>query len=145
MSCESRRDYRQKGKMMTKDLGILLLRVAAGLMILGHGIGKVSNLFGGDPRFPDPLGIGVIPSLALAAFAEFLCAILVIVGFKTRFAAIPLVINMAVAVLVVHAGDPWGDKELAVLYGAAFLTLVITGGGKFTVGLGLGKWMQLGN
>lgn len=118
---------------MSLDTGLLLLRVGAGLMMAGHGWGKVADLLAGRSDFADPIGIGPVPSLALAAFAEFACALAVVAGFKTRFAAVPVVITMLVAALVVHAGDPWGRKELAAVYAVAFLALVLTGGGRFSL------------
>lgn len=125
---------------MKDDLGLLFLRVAFGLMmVLGHGFGKVSSLFSGQTGFPDPLGIGPTASLALAAFAEFFCALAVVVGFKTRWAAVPVVITMLVAAFVFHGADPWDKKELAILYALGFLTLVFTGGGPYSLDLRLKK------
>jgi putative oxidoreductase len=119
--------------MMNRDLGLLILRAGVGLMLALHGYGKVSDLFAGKTDFPDPLGIGSVPSLALAAFAEFLCALLVVIGFKTRWSAIPPVITMLVAAFVIHADDPWGKKELALLYAVGYLALVFTDGGAYSV------------
>jgi len=61
-----------------------------------------------------------------------------ILGLGTRFAAIPVVIAMGVAALVVHANDPLlmgqgASKEPALLYAIPFLALVFTGGGRFSV------------
>ncbi len=118
---------------MKMDIGLLLLRLTFGLMMAVHGFGKVSDLIAGKTAFPDPLGIGAAPSLALAAFSEFLCALAVVVGFKTRWAAVPVAVTMLVAALVFHGGDSWESKELALLYASAFLTLVFTGGGRHSV------------
>jgi putative oxidoreductase len=118
---------------MNRDLGLLILRVGAGVMMATHGWGKVVDLFSGNPQFGDPLGIGPVPSLALAAFAEFLCALLVVVGFKVRWTAIPIVITMLVAAFVVHAADGWGKQEFPLLYAVAFLTLVFTGAGQYSL------------
>jgi putative oxidoreductase len=40
---------------------------------------------------------------------------------------------MLVAVLVVHSGAPWADKELAMLYAAIFFVLLITGAGNISL------------
>ena len=118
---------------MIKDVGLLILRLGVGLMMLSHGYGKLANLIHGKTGFLDPLGIGQIPSLILATFAEFFCALVVAAGFKTRWFAVPVAINMLVAALIVHSGDPWSRRELALLYAVPFLALVFTGGGRLGI------------
>ena len=124
---------------MKPDLGLLILRVSFGLLMAGHGLGKVQDLVAGKTGFPDPLGIGSVPSLALAAFAEFLCALAVAVGFKTRWAAIPVVITMLVAAFIFHADDGWAKQEFPLLYACGFLALVFTGSGRHSVDAWLRK------
>jgi putative oxidoreductase len=116
------------------SLGLLLVRVGAGgIMLLGHGWGKLIGFSEVAERFPDPLGLGSSTlSLALAVFAEFFCAAAVVAGFATRFAAAPLVVTMLVAAFVIHADDPWAKKELALLYAVPFVALIFTGAGKFS-------------
>jgi putative oxidoreductase len=115
------------------DIGLLFLRVTVGLMMLGHGFGKLSDLLAGEFGFPDPIGIGPLPSKILAVFAEFFCSLLVIVGFKTRLSAIPVAFTMFVAAFVVHFNDPWPKKEFALVYFCAFVTLALTGGGRYAL------------
>ncbi|MCB0404969.1 MAG: DoxX family protein [Bdellovibrionales bacterium] len=119
---------------MKLDLGLLVLRISAGLMIaLGHGWGKLTGFSVIVPRFPSIFGLGSQVSLALAVFAEFFCALAVAAGFKTRWAALPVAFTMLVAAVVVHAADPWSKKELALLYAVPFITLFFTDGGRFSV------------
>lgn len=114
--------------------GILVLRVGVGaMMLLGHGSDKLFGFSQKAQFFPDPLGIGSAASLGLTTFAEFFCAMALILGFATRLAAVPLVINMLVAALVIHGGDPWPKKEFALLYAVPFLTLLFSGGGKYSL------------
>ncbi len=116
------------------DTGILILRLAVGCFMLTHGVPKLMSLFGDGPiQFADPIGIGVMASMVLAVFAEFLCSIFIIVGFKTRLAAIPLASTMFVAGFIVHSADAWSVKEKAFIYLAVYVSLIITGGGKFSV------------
>jgi putative oxidoreductase len=116
------------------DIGILILRVGVGgCMLLGHGWGKLTGFADLAGRFPDPLGVGSTASLVLAIFAEVVCALLLVVGLGTRFAAVPLVVTMLVAAGIVHAGDPWAKKELALVYAVPLLALVLTGGGRFAL------------
>ncbi len=111
-----------------------MLRLSSGLFLFaGHGLGKVQRLVEGRTDWADPLGIGPLPSLILATFAESLCALAVAAGFKTRWAAIPPLVTMLVAAFVAEAGAPFAEKEKALLFGAAFLTLICTGGGRYAL------------
>lgn len=115
------------------DAGLLLLRIFAGAGLLTHGYPKFQKVINGDMQFGDPIGLGQATSLHLSAFAEFVCAILIILGLLSRLACIPLIINMATAVLIVHAADDFATKELATLYLGMFLTLFCTGPGRYSV------------
>ncbi len=90
-------------------------------------------------QFGDPIGVGQATSLHLSAFAEFVCAILIILGLLTRLATIPLIINMAVACLIVHGADDFGTKELSLLYLGIFLTIFFTGPGRYSLDKGVFK------
>jgi putative oxidoreductase len=112
---------------------LLLLRIGVGLGMLTRGIPKMQKLLSGQFDFADPLGLGEPFSLALAAFAEFFCSILVIFGLGTRIAVIPLLITMFTVVFIVHAGEPFSKKELALLYSMVYLALLIGGSGKYSL------------
>jgi putative oxidoreductase len=114
-------------------LGLLVLRVVAASFMLTHGWPKLQKIFAGDWTFADPVGIGEGPSLLLAALAEFGGSVLVLIGWKARLAAIPVVFTMLVAGILVHANDPWAKKELALLYGACFAAVVFLGAGRYSV------------
>lgn len=116
------------------DLSLLILRIAGGALMLTHGVGKMEALFGTEPiQFPDPIGLGATTSLALAVFAEVLCAVFLIIGFATRFSALPLLITMFVAVFIIHSADPFAKQELPLIYGSIYLVLLIAGAGKFSI------------
>lgn len=111
-----------------------LLRIGLGLGMLTHGYPKLMKLLdGGEIKFADPIGIGAAASLALAVFAEALCSALIALGLLTRAASIPLIITMAVAAFVVHGSDPFGKKEMALLYLLGYLIVFAKGSGKFSL------------
>ena len=85
--------------------------------------------------FPDPLSIGHGASLGLALFAEVAAALLLIIGLTTRFAALVLAIDMAVAFFMVHQTAMKGGHsgELAFIYLAGFITLLVAGAGRISV------------
>ena len=103
-------------------------------MLYGHGWGKLLRLFGDDPiKFSDPFGIGPPASLALVVFAELFCAFLIAIGLFTRQAAIPLIITMLVAIFYAHLGDPFPKIEKALMYLTAYVSLLLTGPGWYSL------------
>jgi len=116
------------------SIGLLVLRVGVGLtMLLGHGWGKLAGFSGLADRFPDPIGVGPQTTLVLAILAEVVCSLLLVLGLGTRVAAAPPLVTMLVAAFLVHAGDPWAKRELAMLFAMTYLTLLLAGGGRFAL------------
>jgi putative oxidoreductase len=133
------------------SIGLLILRLGMGGYMLTHGIGKLKMVRDGQfAEFGGHLGLSPTLSLLLVTFAEFLCAILVMAGLVTRLAAVPIVFTMAVAAFIVHGSDPWTmgyaaelffkgaskfpvAKQLPLMFAIAFLALVFTGPGRFSL------------
>lgn len=119
---------------LLKNLSLLIIRLGAGGMMLTHGIPKIGRLFGEGPvRFSDPFGLGPEISLGLAIIAEVICTVLVMLGLKTRLATIPLILTMLTAAFYAHWNDPFGKKELPLLFACVFLGILAFGGGKFAI------------
>jgi putative oxidoreductase len=126
------------------DLGLLWLRVLAGLGLMVHGWYKVT---GGVANFAahgvDPLGFPMPIVFAWAATAaELVGGFFLILGLWTRYAAAALTFNMAVAAfgtgfagLWIAPGQP-RTKELALAYLVMVVTLLCTGPGRFAVDSG---------
>jgi putative oxidoreductase len=115
---------------------LLVLRLwFGGSLLLLHGWGKLKSLIDKPGSFSDPLGIGEVPSHVLAVFGEVVCPVLLILGLFTRFAALNCAITLGVAFFLVHGGKLTGagNGELAFMYLAGFVTLVLTGGGHYAL------------
>lgn len=115
------------------SLGLLIGRIVSGGAMLTHGFPKLQKLVNGNFQFGDPIGIGAEASLFLTVFAEFFLALLLIIGFKTRWVAIPLAFTMFVAYFIVHGQHAFGDKELSFIYLGFYLSFIFTGAGRFSV------------
>ncbi|WP_242205473.1 DoxX family protein [Aestuariivivens insulae] len=114
------------------DLALLILRVGFGGFMLTHGIPKISML-SNPSDFGDPIGVGATISLILALIGEVVAPMLLIIGFKTKWAAIPAAITMFVAAFIVHAKDDLATKEHAILFFIAFVVMFLAGAGKYSV------------
>jgi len=120
-------------KNIALNVTLLIYRSGISFMMMTHGFSKLMRLLEGQVSFSDPLGIGQTPTLLLAILAEFVAPILIVLGWKTRYAAVPVVGVMSVAAFMVHAADPFAQKELALLYLLAFLMVVFVGPGKYAL------------
>lgn len=121
------------------SIALLVLRVGMGVMMLPHGYGKLVHFAERKNSFMNFLGMGSTVSLSLSLFAEFFCAIFVIVGLFTRFAVLPLVIGMGVAVFNAHDAQIFGDGETPALYLAGFIAILLIGPGKVSADKLMGK------
>ncbi len=121
------------------NAAMLVLRLGSGILMMNHGYSKLVNFSTLQHKFMNFLGMGSTLSLALVIFAEFFCALFIIIGLFTRLAVIPLIIVMAVALFKAHNGDVFGDGEVAALYLTAYLTLLFVGPGKISVDSMIGK------
>ena len=133
---------------------ILLIRVLVGWVFLSEGIQKF--------LFPDSLGVGRfvkigIPSPQVMApfvgVVEIVCGTLLLIGFLTRLATVPLLIDIAVALystkIVTFAKNGfWGTlhearTDVSMLLGLIFLLLV--GGGSLALDARLAATRPEGN
>ncbi|MGJ8665761.1 MAG: DoxX family protein [Patiriisocius sp.] len=117
----------------TYHIGLLFLRLSFSAMMLTHGIPKLMKLVQGNMEFGDPIGIGSTPSFILIVIAEVICPLLVIIGYRTRIASIPVIIAMGVAAFIVHGADALATKEKALLYLFAFVSIALLGPGRHSV------------
>ncbi len=114
------------------NIGSFFLRVACALMLV-HGWKKLSNFSEMSANFEDPLHVGNTVSLALTVFAEFFCTIFVVAGLFTRIALLPLIFSFIVIIFVVHAHDPFKDREAALMYLLIYLATFYVGPGKYSL------------
>jgi putative oxidoreductase len=120
------------------DFGLLILRVVAfAPLFLKHGTEKIFRYSQMAQHFPNPLHIGVVPSLTFAMVSDSICSVLLILGLATRWAALITFVNIFVAWAFVHhfvLFGPQGDHgEVIVLYLAAAAALFFAGAGRFSL------------
>ena len=122
---------------MQQDLGKLVLRLSLGILVLLHGIAKLTGGIGGIVGIVEGAGLpGVLGYGALVG--EVLGPLMLILGFHARIGAALIAINMLFAIGLAHMG------ELATLTEQGGWALELQGMFLFTaialVFLGPGRW-----
>lgn len=115
------------------NAAMLVLRLAAGGLMMKHGYDKLVHFATYKAKFMSFLGLGASTSLALVIFAEFFCALFIMIGLFTRWASIPLIITMCVALFKAHNGEFMGEGEMAALYLGTYITLLFVGPGRISI------------
>jgi putative oxidoreductase len=115
--------------------GLLLVRLAVGLVFVLHGYEKLFVSLGGSASLFAGWGLGKHATMAayVASSVEFGCGILLVLGLFTRLAAVPVVAGMVLFIVQTrwpHALSGVAEShEYAVLLGAAALALLLSGPG----------------
>lgn len=118
---------------VSTDMATLLLRLTFGGLFIRYGYMKLISFDEMLAVFGDPIGLGTRLSLILVIFAEFFCAILVTLGIVTRLSVIPIFITMMVAFFIAHAGAPFDERVLALIFLMLSIVIFILGSGRFSV------------
>ena len=115
------------------DLARLFIRLFIGVMMLTHGVEKISHFSTLAENFPPTLGLNSLMSLVLIILIEVGCSLLLIVGLMTRFAVLPLIAAMTVAAFFTYTPVSLAVAELPMLYLSIYFFLFIAGPGKWSL------------
>src|SRR6266436_4443424 len=134
-----------------------ILRLVLGIVFFAHGAQKLLGWFGG-PGFSGSMGLFIgylhipAPLAFLAIAAEFFGGLGLIIGFLTRIAAFGIVVNMVLAIALVHApfgffmnwqGTQQGEGiEFHLLAIAIGLGVLISGSGPLSIDRSLSRWLS---
>jgi putative oxidoreductase len=116
------------------DAGLALVRIVVFLLLAFlHGMGKLPPQEGfvgmvGGLGFPAP---GLFAWLA--AIAEVGGAALLVLGLLTRPAALLLFVHFLFVIFIAHGGDPFGDRELPIIFCTTALLFLLAGPGRYSL------------
>lgn len=129
-----------------EDQGKLVLRVILAVLLLFHG---VSKLIGGIGFITGMLEKAGLPGVFgyLVYVGEVVAPLMILFGIFTRAAAVVVVINMIVALLLVHTSqffslnDTGGwALELQGMYLGGAIIVALLGAGRYSIGGTAGRW-----
>lgn len=132
--------------MHNSDLAKLLLRITCGGILLFHGIHKVFveidhvKVIVTNAGMPEFIAYGNI-------IGEFVAPIFVLLGYKTRIAALIIAFNMLMSVVIAHPDIAFSVNdyggwmiETNMLYLMTAVVLFFSGAGKYSLSRGVGRW-----
>lgn len=121
------------------DAGKLTLRLTIGILMLLHGIAKLTGGIGGIEGMLVARGIPAFVAWGVYV-GEVLAPALLIVGVYTRLAALVVAINMLFAIALAHTSQVWQLSnnggwaiELQGLFLFGALAVALLGAGRFSV------------
>ena len=127
---------------------LTLLRVAVGLLFMGHGGQKLFGWFGGpgiDGFTASLAKMGLEPAPFWAYFeasAEMIGGALLVLGLLTPLAAAAIIGEMLVATLKVHAAKGFWSQEGGFEYNAVLIVMLLgiglMGSGRYSLDQALG-------
>ena len=119
-----------------KEYGVIFIRLIIGFHLI---YGTQDNVFSYArmEEFAGFLAARGVPfplfSAFLSVYAQFICGILFVVGFATRYAALVMVINFIAALIIAHIGDAYPNMFPALMMLAAACFFLLHGAGKLSV------------
>lgn len=121
------------GTSRWQDVGLLVLRIFAGVTMAGGGMDKipVDSWFTGQV---ESIGFPLPRLFAFAAaFSEFAGGWLLVIGLCSRSAAFFMAVTMGVASWTIHAEVAFWGIHIARLYFWIYVCLTFTGAGRFSL------------
>ena len=130
-------------KFSFPEAAILVLRISVGIVFIYHGAQKLFGVFGGHGMagFTQYLTQLKVPTPEinawLAALIEFIGGLALVIGFYPRWAALPLIGVMLVAIILVTGANGFnaGNKgfEYNFILIAALLAVFLQGSSKWVI------------
>ncbi|MBR2352092.1 MAG: DoxX family protein [Alistipes sp.] len=115
------------------DRAILVLRLYVGALIALHVIGKLQTYNFIIDGYPALLFDNTIATFVIFTSLESLFAVMIMIGFGTRFAAFIMSLGMFVEAFVIFGSLGRVGIERQALYIAIYLFLTIAGGGRYAL------------
>lgn len=122
------------------NFALLFFRVAVATeLIVVHGLKKIGIGVAVAEVIPNPLGFPEALNSFIAIAANVYLPVLVVLGLFTRLAALPALAVTATGYFIMHGHDSLIERDIPFMFSVALLTIVMLGGGKYSLDSYLGK------
>lgn len=132
--------------MKSEDTGKLLLRLTCGCLLFLHGAHKVFVEIDSIKQMVASVGLPEVFAYG-SIVGEFIAPVFMVIGWKSRIAALVIVFNMLMSILIAHSDimfslNDYGAWmiELNIFYMMTALCVYFLGAGKYSLSRGRGKW-----
>ena len=118
------------------DAGLLILRVFLGIRLL-YGVQdnilhwhhmKTFEVFLADHQFPLPLVSAIV-----SVYAQAIAGVLFLIGWQVRWAALVMVFNFLVALVMVHWRQTFEQMTTVLFMLVSSLVLLVSGCGNYSL------------
>ena len=113
------------------DRAILFLRLFVGVLIALHIIDKLQTYNFVLTGYPALLFNSSWATFVIFTALEALFAVMIILGYGTRFAAFVMALGMFVEIFIIFPSLGWLGVERQILYIGIYITLVVAGSGRY--------------
>ncbi len=126
-------------KLQNGEIGKLVLRLTVAILMLFHGVAKITHPETLDFIGSSLSGIGLPSAFSYGVYiGEVIAPLMIIIGFHSRIGGLIILANMIFAIVLAHTGDifsltPHGGwaLELQAFYLFGGLSIAMLGSGKF--------------
>lgn len=115
------------------DRAILFLRLFVGVLITLHIIDKLQIYNFVLTGYPALLFESSTTTFVVFTLLEAVFAVMLILGYGTRFAAFIMALGMFVEIFIIYPTLGWLGVERQILYIGIYITLVMSGGGRYAL------------
>ena len=122
-------------------MGKLVLRLTVAILMLFHGVAKITHPGSLEFIGNSLTGIGMPSAVAYGVYVgEVIAPLMVLIGFHSRLGGLLIVVNMIFAILLAHPGDIFSLNkhggwaiELQGFYLFGALAIALLGSGRYAI------------
>lgn len=115
------------------DKAALFLRIFIGTLLFTQAITKSQDYLWLEQLYPSILGIEPATVLSTVGVIEAIAGVMLTIGLLTRYCAVVMAAMMFAAAFIFFPHQEFAEGELKFVYTGIYITLAISGGGRYSL------------